>query len=153
MDEQKEEKPSTGELAKKILETFPYLMHKLGRGLHPRNRAMGLNKNQFRTLLLVHYHGSSCMGEISRHVDLEKGSFTSVVDSLLDMGLIIRERDQKDRRRIILSVTIEGLELIRKTEGMAYRELEKKLSVLTDEDRQRFFRAVNDLYALLEKMA
>jgi MarR family transcriptional regulator, organic hydroperoxide resistance regulator len=143
---------STGELARMILETFPSIMRKLMHGIHRKVKDSNLNKSQYRTLFLVHYHKESTMGEISRHMNMEKGSFTGVVDSLIEQGLLKRKQDGQDRRKVNLEISEEGLRVIKKVEGMLYRELEKKLEVLTEKDREKFLHAVRDLHEMAEKL-
>lgn len=143
---------ATGELAKMILETFPYIMRKLLHGIHRKVKDAKLNKTQYQTLFLVHYHKERTMGEISSHMNMEKGSFTGVVDALIEQGLLKRERDRRDRRKVNLEVTEEGIEVIRKVEKMLYRELGKKLEVLTEKERERFLHAVRDLHEIADKL-
>jgi DNA-binding MarR family transcriptional regulator len=127
-------------------------MRKLMHGVHHRNFSDGLNRTQHRTLFLLYNHGPSSMGEISLHLDLEKGSFTPVVSSLIEGGYVHRERDKKDRRRLMLSITGKGEKLVKKIEEMICGELEKKIGVLAEEDKIKFVRAVDDLYSILEKL-
>jgi DNA-binding MarR family transcriptional regulator len=143
---------SSGELARMILETFPYIMRKLMHGVHRKVKDSNLNKSQYQTLFLVHYHKERTMGKISSHMNMEKGSFTGVVDSLIEQGLVKRDRDPQDRRRVNLEITEDGLEIIRKVEELLYSELDKKLEALTQEERGRFLHAVRDLHVLVEKL-
>lgn len=67
-----------------------------------------LNKTQINVLMAVGKNKDNTMTQISQEVGLEKGSFTSVVDSLIEKGYLERIRSEKDRRKISLQLTEEG---------------------------------------------
>lgn len=52
-----------------------------------------------------------CMSEISQNIGLSPSSMTSLVDRLVGRGLVLREYDTEDRRRIWLMLTDAGREL------------------------------------------
>ena len=65
------------------------------------------------------------------------------------MGLVKRERDPSDRRKIILRLTREGDEVTRKLIQNAEAHLERKLSRLDDSER----RDLMDAFAVLSRYA
>jgi DNA-binding MarR family transcriptional regulator len=89
------------------------------------------------------------MTQISHMSGLEKGSFTAVADKLIAMGLVKRERDPSDRRKIILRLTREGDEVTQKLIQNAESHLERKLSRLDDSER----RELMDAFAVLSHYA
>jgi DNA-binding MarR family transcriptional regulator len=46
--------------------------------------------------------------ELGKKLDLEKGSLTTLIGSLESMGLVSRQDDPCDRRRILVALTSEG---------------------------------------------
>ncbi len=59
-------------------------------------------------LLKLHENASLTAGDLCRVVQYDPGAFTRVLDSLESRGLIVRERDVRDRRAVNLSLTAPG---------------------------------------------
>jgi DNA-binding MarR family transcriptional regulator len=58
-------------------------------------------------------HESDTSSELSRKFVLDPSTLVPVIDTLVRKGLIARNRDPQDRRRIPLSLTPAGAELVR----------------------------------------
>lgn len=71
-------------------------------------RYKGLKKNHTRIIALTSQHQLLTATEIAKMMDMEKGSLTTLIDQLEDMGLLIRSRDPRDRRRSLISLTDAG---------------------------------------------
>lgn len=70
-----------------------------------------LNSTQTKVLVAIAKNKENTMKMISEGVGLEKGSFTTVVDSLIERGYLERVRSEADRRKISLSLTEEGIKM------------------------------------------
>lgn len=97
----------------KAVNALPHHMMRFGHYLirgfkHQVGDKYGLNKTQLRTLIHLKRSGSQTMSELVQHLNIEKGSMTSVIDSLIEAGFAARERDEIDRRRVIISLREEG---------------------------------------------
>ena len=139
-------------LTRKIIETFPLFMRKLFHGFPFYESEFELNKTQQKTLHIIHYHKNTHMGEIAGHLNMEKGSFTPVVDALIEKGLIRRKRDKQDRRKVQLIITQKGLDFVVRFEEKMNNHIRDKITNLTEDDRKRFYRAIEDLNEIVEKM-
>lgn len=146
----KEQHPSAGEseLVLKILRTFPHLMRKLLYDFDYRSARVELNYTQYRTIMLVHYERDRPLSELGAHMNLERGSFTSVIDGLVAQGLLLRRRDPDDRRRVILDFTAEGERFVGEEIGRMHNHILSKLDALSPEDRERFLSALDDLFEM-----
>ena len=91
------------------------------------------------------------MTQISRMSGLEKGSFTAVADKLIAMGLVKRERDPEDRRKIMLRLTREGNSITRILIQNAETHLERKLSKLDETESRELMDAFGVLSRYAEK--
>ena len=139
-------------LTRKIVESFPLFMHKMMQGFDFTDSSAGLNKTQEKTLHIIFYHGTTHMGDIISHLNMEKGSFTPVVDSLIEKGLINKERDHADRRKINLTLSDRGRRHVEKMEERLNDHLQEKLQALSAAERKRLLRVIDDLYELTEKL-
>ena len=133
-----------------IFSLFPTLIRSVLHGFESEygNRA-GLNHTQVKTLLHIYKQGPSPMSVICRHVSLEKGSMTSVVDTLLANGLVQRNSDGNDRRKVLVSLTETGKLTAKQCSDDVSRYICKRLSVLSEEEKKQFW----DSLTTLEKIA
>jgi DNA-binding MarR family transcriptional regulator len=68
---------------------------------------LGSSDAQFLTLLDV--HGSLTPGQFAEMTGLKTGTVTGVLDRLENAGLVRRERDSGDRRKVIVSANNNDL--------------------------------------------
>ena len=124
-----------------VVKVFKSLMHLLMEG-HEQRMQGDLNRTQRIALSLVSEPGETTMGLLGHHMNLRKGSVTSLVDGLEKKGLVRRRRDEKDRRIIIVIPTAEGRKRAGRIDAAVQETIEKNLSSLTDVERAAFVRAV-----------
>ncbi len=65
-------------------------------------------KSQTQILLYLLRHGKVCQKDLQDHLQIRSGSVSEVVTKLENKGYIQRERDEKDKRRVTLSLTRAG---------------------------------------------
>ena len=68
----------------------------------------GLTGPQLVTLLAISQHEPLGVSEVSRLVSLSASTMVGILDRLADKGLIVRERSESDRRRVMLRATAQG---------------------------------------------
>jgi DNA-binding MarR family transcriptional regulator len=67
-----------------------------------------LTREQLRILFLLSFKGRSSPGEVAASFGVPRANVTSIIDRLVEKGLISRQRNPDDRRSYILSLTEEG---------------------------------------------
>lgn len=102
----------------------------------------GLNHSQKRTLMLLRRKGSLPMTGIVQHMNIEKGSMTTVVDNLIGKGLVRRERDMDDRRRVIISLTAEGIRAGAELENKLCAHINERLDELGSVQKEAVLEAI-----------
>lgn len=80
-------------------------------------RPLGLNVSRFRTLSVLVRCGDCTMSELANFSTLDRTTLTRIADQLVAAGLVARLGEPKDRRRVVLSLTKEGLATYRKGGG------------------------------------
>jgi DNA-binding MarR family transcriptional regulator len=113
---------------------FPYFVKALLEDFDPELEDTTLNRTQRKTLIFLTKESGKTMSELSERAVLEKGSFTTVIDKLIAEGLAERERDENDRRKIIVTITDKGREIAETISDKLCEHLETKLSRLPEED-------------------
>jgi DNA-binding MarR family transcriptional regulator len=113
-----------------------------------------INKTQEKVLVLIRFNENNNMGEISKLIGIEKGSFTTLTDNLIKKGLIERKRSNKDRRKISLQLTEKGNIITDEIIEVMELHLDRKLSVFSDNRKNDFFnalRVLNECACIVEK--
>ena len=68
---------------------------------------IGINATDLNCLNILSFSGSQTAGELARATGLTTASITGVVDRLEAAGFVSRVRDPADRRRVVVSITLE----------------------------------------------
>ena len=90
--------------------------------------------------------GTSKMGDIALLLNLSMSAATSIVDKMIDMKLLKRERSSDDRRVVIVELDDKG-----KATADQIMEDRKKcindiFSVLEDKERKEYLRLITKVY-------
>ena len=130
---------------------IPHYLFRFNRLLMKSGPEMeGLNRSQKRTLMLLRRTGSQPMTGIVQHMNIEKGSMTSVVDTLIEKGLVRRERDANDRRRVIISLTAEGVKTGEELDKKLCAHIDERLNELGPDKKEAVLEAVELFQSCME---
>lgn len=82
--------------------------------IHSRKlgRSVGVTAPQLLVLRAVHLNGVLTASEIARSVSLSQATITTIITGLEERGLLTRERNDVDRRRVNISLTDVGRTLL-----------------------------------------
>jgi MarR family 2-MHQ and catechol resistance regulon transcriptional repressor len=72
----------------------------------------GLTESQLGTLEALYYLGPMCQSDIGNKLLVTDGNMTMIINNLEKRGLVSRQRDEKDRRQIMVGLTENGQQLI-----------------------------------------
>lgn len=125
------------------------LMFEFGRHLKGnmmvKSDLIHLSSLQVQTIIFLAANPKSTMSEIAKHFSIELPSATSLVNKLHKMGLIERQQEKDDRRKICIVLTEKGVELLKEAKRIRQQNIEKVLSYLSQEEKQ-------ELEKMLEKI-
>jgi DNA-binding MarR family transcriptional regulator len=68
---------------------------------------IGINATDLNCLNILSFSGNMTAGELARATGLTTASITGVIDRLEAAGFVTRERDQADRRRVVVAIVLE----------------------------------------------
>jgi DNA-binding MarR family transcriptional regulator len=80
------------------------LMNLVGQAAAER---IGINATDLNCLNILSFSGELTAGELARATGLTTASITGVVDRLEEAGFVRRERDTRDRRRVVVHLELE----------------------------------------------
>jgi DNA-binding MarR family transcriptional regulator len=104
---------------------------------------------QWIVLALVSSGIATTCAELSRNMDHNSGAMTRVVDQLEERGLLVRRRDDGDRRISNLSITEAGSRTVHELVG---RVVDVWNDILRDFDRDEITQLIATLGKLLARL-
>src|SRR5690348_4196911 len=99
-----------------------------GAGLHPYHHAI---------LAVLDEGQRETQGAIADALGYDKGQLVGLLDELEDAGLVVRQRDQADRRRQIVQMTPAGKKTLDKLRRLSQRIENEFLAPLDDKEREQ----------------
>lgn len=105
----------------------------------------GLSLPQYRILTVLGKLPGMSLRELTDRTQMDKGQLSRVVAQMENDGLITRESDSSDGRRLVLTLTRSGAKLYSQTTGTSEEHQKAILSVLTPQE-------LDDLKVMLAKL-
>ncbi len=133
-----------------VLNVLPRLMGVLMRDF--QSSLDELNETQQRMLLLLAEKNTATMTMASDMMNMEKGSMTPVVDKLIALGYLSRERNPEDRRQVLLQLTGKGALAAEKLRVEVDTHMSEKFSVLTDQERTDLWASFGNIQNIVERL-
>jgi DNA-binding MarR family transcriptional regulator len=97
----------------------------------------GLTQPQFAAMARLHETGPCSQNHLGRLAALDSASIVGVVNRLKTRKFVTTRKHADDRRRIIVELTQEGRQIIRKAMRLGQKANEQTLSVLTPAQRRQ----------------
>jgi MarR family transcriptional regulator, 2-MHQ and catechol-resistance regulon repressor len=113
--------------------------------LSPQLERDGLTTGQFGVMEALLHLGPMCQHTLAQKLLRSGGNMTLVVDNLEKRGWVRRERQESDRRMIVIHLTSEGRDLIAKVFAKHAKAIKKVMSVLTPAEQETLRRLTRKL--------
>ncbi len=94
-----------------------------------------LTTSQFGVLETLYHLGPMCQSEIGAKLLRSGGNITLVIDNLEKRGLVRRQREPDDRRKITVSLTQPGEALIQRVFPAQLKAIVSEMNRLTPEEQ------------------
>jgi DNA-binding MarR family transcriptional regulator len=123
---------------------------RLNRALRRELGPIGITGGQAALLHAMHTNPGIGIRELAALEGVSAPAMTAYVDRIEALGLVARRRSDVDRRRVELTVTEEGLRVLRNARRRRTAWLAARLRRLDDEERAAVEAALPALHRLLE---
>jgi DNA-binding MarR family transcriptional regulator len=134
--------------AEQILALLPVLRQWVTARVQSSGAHRGLSLRQYAALHGIR-EGASSPGELARLWQVTPAVLTGIVDRLESRGLVRREPDPLDRRRLRLALTEDGLEASLEVERALTNDLSVQLAMLSPEELAELGRSLDLLQRLV----
>ena len=108
-----------------------------------------LNLPQYNALSAVVLYGPLNMSQLTKALCVSTAAATNVVDKLVQLGLVRRSRDQRDRRVVMVRTTRKGRRTVQALEGDVMAIFTRILGSLSDEESESFVAMYEQLTSLV----
>lgn len=100
---------------------------------------------QLHALMFLNHNPNAQVSDVSRFFKTTLPTSTVLIDKLVDGGYTTREKDERDRRVVRLSLTRRGKDLLGKALQQRQAKIERLLFKLTDDDKRQLIRIMRKL--------
>ena len=104
----------------KLENQFCFAVYALSREItkvyRPMLNQLGLTYTQYLVMIVLWEQDGIALKELGKSLDLDSGTLTPLLKKLENEGLIIRERDFRDERNLIIHLTKKGNALMKEAE-------------------------------------
>ena len=139
------------EISESALLLFP-LLKRLFNG-DPRSPALASLKNQtYHILRILEIKGPLPVSAIGTQLFIAKQNMTTLIDRLMDDGLVERKNDASDRRIVNIVITEKGRRFLRERRLGLKNVVRENLSKLSDEDIESLHSAFRAIRTIVYKL-
>jgi DNA-binding MarR family transcriptional regulator len=110
---------------------------------------LGLKPRHLRLLVLVDRAGQLSQRELAQQLGMDPGNLVAVLDSLEADGMVARARGERDRRRRLVSLTLDGSRLLAKALRATAAIDQRVLAALPASRRQDYDAMTRSVYRAL----
>lgn len=115
------------------------------RGMRAADRASGLTAARLSALSVLVFGGPCTLGELAAAEDVSAPTMSRIVDGLTGLGLVVREQHPDSARKVLVSATDTGLELMNRAAELRMDVIVAVLRSMPTEDRRRVVDAAGPL--------
>ncbi len=106
---------------------------------------------QFTALQILIGKGELTIGELSRKTSLACSTITDLIDRMEKNKLVVRKKDEKDKRVVRIEVLPLGYEIVDKVVGKRREFLGEKLEGFEEEEMKFLSESLESLYNAMKK--
>ncbi|MCK4719844.1 MarR family transcriptional regulator [bacterium] len=111
-----------------------------------------LSPQQSYVLTVVKSEGKISPGEVAKKLRLEKSHLTKIVNSLVKFGAIDKLSDDRDRRRMVLSLSGKGEKIFRELDQASIESYMKLMEKVPEGEREKVIHSIEVLLRAMQKL-
>jgi len=111
-----------------------------------------LSKNQPMVIKIIGMEGEMMPSTIGKYTGMEKSSLTRMVDDLEKKGIVSRNTDPDDRRKVLVSLTEKGLEYYNCLNKITAEMADEILKFVDEKDIEDYVQSLETMVRILRKI-
>ncbi len=113
-------------------------------------KRVGLTGPQLLILQEVFRSGEVSVGEIAKAISLSQATVTGILERLEKRGLVVRQRSEVDRRRVLVKVTQAGEKLLEKAPPLMQESFVERFNCLQDWEQAMILCSLQRLVSIMD---
>ena len=113
----------------------------------------GLTITEVHTIVAVGYRESNPMNVVASRLDVTLATLNSAINKLAKKGYVKRERSSSDKRKMLISLTVEGRKVYRAHRLFHKEMVEEALSNLTEEEERILAKSLGKVKVFFDQAA
>lgn len=110
----------------------------------------GLTASQLLTLQVLKKQGETLAGDLARAAQLRQATMSALLDKLQGRGFIVRRRSDSDKRRVWISITREGEEMLSGAPDLLQDMFLERFNKLAEWEQSFLIAALERISSLLD---
>ena len=111
------------------------LVQRVARRIRNNRGDESMSDSQLGVLFLLEKNGDASPSRLAEHERVSPPSMNRTLNGLEERGLVRRDPSSDDARKVVVSITEAGTELIRETRRLRTAWFSRQLAELDDEER------------------
>ena len=116
-------------------------------------KRVGLTGPQLVILQEISNQGEVTAGEIARAVSLSQATVTGILERMEKRGLLARQRSDRDKRRIMVSITATGEQVLKDAPPLMQEAFVERFTSLQDWEQTMILSALQRLVSIMDARA
>jgi DNA-binding MarR family transcriptional regulator len=133
----------------RVLDAIRRLVRHLRLADRAAQSELGISGAQLFVLVELGKTGSLSLNDLAERTRTDQSSVSVVVSRLVDAGLVTRERDARDARRLVLNLTKNGRAMLQRAPSVAQETILSVVERIPPTERKRF---ADSITALVEAL-
>jgi len=113
-------------------------------------KTAGLTTAQLLILQSIQNMGEVSIGEISKKISLSQATVTSILDRLVDKGLVYRERSTEDKRKVHAYLTEDAAALIKDAPAPLQERFTKQFRALNEWEQSMMISSLQRIAQMMD---
>ncbi len=113
------------------------------------SRFKELSKNQPMVIKIIGMEGKIMPSTIGNYTGMDRSSLTRMIDDLEKKGMVFRENDPEDRRKVLVSLTDKGLECCNYFDEV----VNEILNFTSEKDAEEYLQSLEKMVTVLRQIA
>ena len=103
-------------------------------------------------LFILFYKKDQSLKDLAHLLAVSTSNLSIMIESMVKEGLVNREQDKQDRRKIVLNLSEKGKDKFKKEKGRLVKKISKWISELSEEEKDKFLNSCDILVEQLSKV-
>ena len=138
------------DLSEEILITLRQISRAMSIYSKSLDKHYGLTSPQLLILQELSQVNQIAIGEIARNISLSQATLTDIIDRLETKGLVLRTKNNLDRRQVLIKITSDGKNIINKKPSLLQKDFLAKFNQLQKWEQHLLLSSVERIASMMK---